>query len=107
MFKVYINCHRGYSTAPRSKSGGGLAAPENFVFSGKILIIKEKFWVFFVNLGIRGKICNILFKKCVCRETFFVIGPEKFFQRLFCMWPECDGGGEKILIPPKNLSAPK
>jgi hypothetical protein len=40
---------------------GGLSPPKYFVFSGKILIIKEKFRVFLENLGIRGKICNILF----------------------------------------------
>ena len=33
------------------------------------MIIKEKFRVFLENLGIRGKISNILFKNCV-RKIF-------------------------------------
>jgi hypothetical protein len=91
---------------PEVKVRGLAPPPENFVFSGNILIIKEKFRGFFENLGIRGKICNILFKKWVCPENFIVIGPENFFQRLFCMCPEkffgvCpkksgDGGGRKF-----------
>ena len=40
---------------------GGLSPLKYFVFSGKILVIKEKFRVFLENLGIRGKICNIFF----------------------------------------------
>ena len=88
---------------------GGLAPPENFVFCGKILIIKEKFRVFLENLGTSGKICNILVRKCVCPENFFVIGPENFFSAPFlyvsgkifwCMsekkWRR---EGENILIP--------
>ena len=46
--------------------------PQNFDFSGKTLINKEKFRVFLENLGIRGKICNILFKKCMLGKFFLL-----------------------------------
>ena len=47
------------------------------------MIIKEKFRVFLENLGVRGKICNILFKKMYVRKIFFVICPEKCFSSPF------------------------
>ena len=50
--------------------GGALASPEVKKISGKNLIIKEKFRVFLENLGIRGKNCNILFKKCMSGKFF-------------------------------------
>ena len=75
----------------RRNRGGARGALAHVVFSGKILIIKEKFRVFLENLGIRGKICNILFKKCrsgkffllYVRKKFFLYVRKKFFQRLF------------------------
>ena len=102
-------------TEPHVPSRG--SPPKTFVFSGNILIIKEKFRVFLENLGIRGKICNILFKKCVCRENFIVIGPEKFFSAPFlyvsgkifwCMSEKKRRrvGGENF-NPQKNLASPK
>jgi hypothetical protein len=78
------------------------------------LIIKEKFRGFFENLGIRGKICNILFKKCACWENYFVIGPEKFFSapflhvcvKFFGVCPKKVAGGKKILIRKKIFPPP-
>jgi hypothetical protein len=78
------------------------------------LIIKEKFRVFLENLGIRGKICNILFKKCACRENYFVIGPEKFFSapflhvcvKFFGVCPKKVAGGEENFNPQKNFAPP-
>jgi hypothetical protein len=57
-------------------------------FSGKILIIMEKFRVFLDNLGIRAKMWNFLFKKWRRGEENFnhkkKISPlphEKMFRR--------------------------
>jgi hypothetical protein len=62
--------------------GGGLKI---LGFFGKIVIIRGKFRVFLENLGIRVKICNTLFKKCLkkCLEKCFVICPENFFSTPF------------------------
>jgi hypothetical protein len=56
-------------------------------FSGKILIIMEKFRVFLDNLGIRAKMWNVLFKKWRRGEENFnhkkklAPPPKKMFRR--------------------------
>ena len=75
--------------APPEVKVGGLSRPPKKKFSGKILIIKEKFRVFLENLGIRGKICNMLFKKLYVREIFLLYVGKNF---LLYVW----GGGRKF-----------
>ena len=99
---------------------GGLAPPENLVFSGKILIIEEIFRLFVENLGIRGKICNTLFNKnSVFPEKNFVICREKIFSSLFLYvcgkifvplkwYTDRKGGGhgKNFFSPPRMKSVP-
>ena len=94
-----VTCEEAVAAEQGGGARGALAPPKNFVFSEKILIIKEKFRVF-----LEGKICNILFKKCVSGKFFsspFLYMSGKIFW--FMSEKKVAGGREKILITKKKI----
>ena len=67
------------SKAMKRKFKNAVAAEQGGLnFSGKILIIKEKFRVFLENFGIRGKISNILFRERMSGKFFCYMSGKHF-----------------------------